>query len=143
MRVLLTLFLCLVIYSCTNYEKIGNYRYKSHIQRSNSGDFDGLIFKIKAFINKENDTVFFSLIKAQKLDFETENDTVFVFGDLDVIKQNEKVYIITKEININGYVNFTDTDSVIRTYEQFKGGIVKLNKIVYYRGGTLKKSYFY
>lgn len=122
---------------------IGNYKYKTDIQRSNIGEFDALIKRYQIFINKENDTVFSLLIKAQKLDFETKNDTIFAYGNLEVKKEKEKTFIVTKENYVNGYENYTDTDSIIRTYEQFERGKVKFNEVIYYRGGVIKKKYVY
>ncbi len=143
MKALLILFVCLFTHGCANCEKIGDYRYKTSVNRVNIGEFDGLIFKYKRFVANESDEGFPLLIKAQKLDFETKNDTVFAYGDLNVIKEKDKVYIVTKEININGYENFINTDSVIRTYEQFKGGKVKFNEVIYYRRGQVTKKYIY
>lgn len=128
----------LLFFSCSNYEKIGNYRYKLHIQRSNIGEFDALIKKYKVFVSSNNDTIFFSLIKAQKLDYETERDTVFAYGKIEVKKDNNKIFIITKEINVNGYENFTKIDSVVRYFEQINDGKVKFNKAVYYKDGQIK-----
>lgn len=123
--------------SCSNYEKVGNFKYKTGIHRSNSGEFEALVFKSRIFISNK-DTIFSTLIKAQKLDFENKKDTIFGYGEFRVEYEKNKIYIITKENYINGYQNFTETDSVVRFYEQLKRGKVKFNKILYYRNGFLK-----
>lgn len=136
--------LCLLLFvlfcSCSNYEKVGNFNYKTGIYRTNSGEFEALVFKYKPYIYNK-DTIFVTLLKAQKLDFETTKDTVFGYGELRVEHKKNKIYILTKETYINGYQNFTEIDSVVRFYEQLKNGKVKFNKILYYRNGVLNKEY--
>ena len=126
--------------NCSNHEKVGNFKYKTGIERVNTGDLGALIYKFKLYIY-DKDTVFVTLIKAQKLDFETTKDTVFGYGELRVEHKKNKIYILTKETYINGYQNFTEIDSVVRYYEQLKNGKVKINKILYYRNGVLNKEY--
>lgn len=132
MKYIIFIFCSLLICSCAEYETIGKYRYKVVTNNVNSGEFQGLIFKSNVFINQNNDTVFSKLLKAQKLYFEKKSDSVFAFGRLVVTRKNEKVFIITKEININGYEKFTECDSIVRIYEQLENGKVKLNRIVRY-----------
>ena len=140
MKKSILLFLVFLLISCSTKEIIGNYKYSTKTNRVNCGEFDALIFKSKVFITKKKDTVFSKLIKAQKLDFETKKDSVFAIGKLEVKKEKDKTYIITKEIYINGYDNFTEIDSIVRFYEQKDNGNVKFIKANYYRKG-LEKSY--
>jgi hypothetical protein len=126
---------------CSSYEKIGDFEYKIGTKRINSGDFDALIFKHKVYIHKNSDTIFAQLLKAKKLDYETEKDTVFAYGKMLVKSEKDKTIIITKEININGYENFTKNDSVIRIYEQLKDGNVKLLKYTTFQFGKVKYEY--
>lgn len=137
MKNLRYLLFIMLFSSCSNYEKVGNFKYKTGIHRSNSGEFEALVFKSRIFISNK-DTIFSTLIKAQKLDFENKKDTIFGYGEFRVEYEKNKIYIITKENYINGYQNFTETDSVVRFYEQLKRGKVKFNKILYYRNGFLK-----
>jgi hypothetical protein len=58
-----------------------------------------------------------------------------------VKSEKDMKVIITKEININGYENFTKTDSVIRIYEQLKDGNVKLLKYTTFQFGKVKYEY--
>ena len=143
MKKSILLFLVLLFISCSTNEVIGNYNYSTKTNRVNCGEFDALIFKSKVFITKKKDTVFSNLIKAQKLDFETKKDSVFAYGKLEIEKENNKTYIITKEININGYDKYTETDSVIRKYEQFVNGNVFLKSYISYRNGKIKNKYSY
>lgn len=140
MKNILVIFCFIFFFSCTSYKKIGNYKYKTLIKRSNIGEFDALVYRYELFTNKDNDTIFPVLLKAQKLDFETKNDSVFAYGKLETIKEKGKIYIITKEININGFDNFTNIDSIVRLYEQKDIGNVKFIKAIYYRNGV-EKSY--
>jgi len=137
MKKTILLFLAFLLISCSTKEIIGNYKYSTKTNRVNCGEFDALIFKYKQY-HFDGEKSFSKLIKAQKLDFETKKDTIFAYGKLDVKKEKNKTYIITKEIYINGYDNFTDTDSVIRNYEQLKNGKVKFSCIKYYRKGVVK-----
>ncbi len=36
---------------------------------------------------------------------------------------------------MNAYENFTNIDSIIKIYEQFNKGEIKLNKVITYRNG--------
>lgn len=128
------------MFGCSSYKTIGNYKYKTHFKRSNIGEFEALIYKYELFVNKDNDTIFPVLVKAQKLDFETKKDSIFAYGKLKIIKEKDKIYIITKEINLNGYDNFTEIDSIVRFYQQKDKGNVKFIKANYYRNG-IEKSY--
>lgn len=140
MKNILVIFCFIFLFGCSSYKTIGNYKYKTHFKRSNIGEFDALIYKYELFINKDNDTIFPVLVKAQKLDFETNKDSVFAYGKLDVKREKKETYIITKEIYINGYNNFTEIDSIVRFYKQKDNGNVKFIKANYYRNG-LEKSY--
>lgn len=140
MKNILVIFCFIFLSGCSCYKTIGNYKYKTNFKRSNIGEFGALIKRYEVFINQNNDTIFPVLVKAQKLDFETIKDSVFAYGKLDVKKEENKTYIITKEIYINGYENFTKIDSIIRFYEQKDNGNVKFIKANYYRKG-LEKSY--
>jgi hypothetical protein len=142
MRVISVIFF-LFLLGCSSYKTIGNYKYKTHFKRSNIGEFEALIKSYEVYINQNNDTIFPVLVKAQKLDFETKKDSVFAYGKLEVNNKKNKTYLIIKEINVNGYEIFTDTDSIIRTYEQVEKGKVNLNEIVYYRRGVIIKKYVY
>lgn len=133
------LLFILFLYNCSSTEKVGNSKYRTSIKRVNSGDFEALIYKYKQYICNK-DTVFGVLIRAQKLDFETKKDSVFGYGKLEIKKEDNKTFIITKEININGYDNFTEIDSIIRFYEQLKDGKVKFKEIKYYRNGIEKSN---
>nr|WP_314838272.1 hypothetical protein [uncultured Flavobacterium sp.] len=134
------LLFILLFNSCSNYEKVGNFNYKTNIERVNIGEFDALIYNYKQYVHNK-DTIFSTLVKAQKLDFETTKDSIFGYGELRVEHKNNKIYILTKETYINGYQYFTEIDSVVRFYEQLKNGKVKFNKILHYRNGVVKKEY--
>ena len=140
MKNILVIFCFLFLSGCSYYKTIGNYKYKTHFKRSNIGEFEALIKRYEVFINQNNDTIFPVLVKAQKLDFETKTDTIFAYGKLETKVEKDKIYIITKEIYINGYDNFTEIDSIIRFYEQKDNGNVKFIKANYYRNGV-EKSY--
>jgi hypothetical protein len=140
MKNILVIFCFIFLFGCSSYKTIGNYKYKTHFKRSNIGEFEALIYKYELFVNKDNDTIFPVLVKAQKLDFETKKDSIFAYGKLKIIKEKDKIYIITKEINLNGYDNFTEIDSIVRFYQQKDKGNVKFIKANYYRNG-IEKSY--
>jgi len=140
MKNIFVIFCFVFLFSCSSYKTIGNYKYKTHFKRGNIGEFEALIKMYEVFINKKNDTIFPVLVKAQKLDFETKKDSVFAYGKLDVRKKKNITYIITKEIYINGYDNFTEIDSIIRFYEQLKNGKVEFKEIKHYRNGIEKSN---
>lgn len=138
MKNIFVIFCFVFLFSCTSYKKIGNFKYKTHFERSNIGEFESLIKLYEVFTNKNNDTIFPVLVKAQKLDFESKKDSVFAYGKLETKAEKDKIYIITKEIYVNGYNNFTEIDSIIRFYEQLKDGRVEFKEIKYYRNGIEK-----
>lgn len=143
MKKILSSIILLSILGCSQHEIIGNYKYKVKFSRSNTGDFHALINKNKLYLNNKNDTVFSKLIKSQKLDFERKNDTIFAYGNMEILHRNNTTYIITREININGYDKFNKTDSIIRVYEQFKNGNLILRKYSSYWEGKIKTEYTY
>lgn len=143
MKKILTSIILLSILSCSEYETIGNYKYQVKYSRNNTGDFNALIKKNKLYLNNKNDTVFSKLIKSQKLDFETKNDTIFSYGNMETLHRNNTTFIITKEININGYDKFNKTDSIIRVYEQSKNGNLILRKYSSYWEGKIKTEHSY
>lgn len=140
MKNILIIFSFIFLFGCSSYKTIGNYKYKTRVKRSNIGEFEALIYRYKLFINKDNDTIFSVLQKAQKLHLETKKDSVFAIGKLKVKKEIDRTYIITKQINMNGYDNFIKIDSIVRFYEQNDNGNVKFIKANYYRNGV-EKSY--
>ncbi|MFN3273028.1 MAG: hypothetical protein ACK40Y_10895, partial [Cloacibacterium caeni] len=105
--------------------------------------FNALRNKNKLYLNNKNDTIFSNLIKSQKLDFERKNDTIFAYGNIEILHKNNTTYIITREININGYNEFNKTDSIIRVYEQFKNGNLLLRKYSSYWEGKIKTEHTY
>ena len=130
----LLIILSLIIISCSSSEIIGNHKYKTNTKKINIGEYDGLILTYKQYSSKGIDT-FSTIIKAQKIGFESKKDPLFVFGNYTIKSINDKTYILTKEINMNGYENFTNTDSIIRVYQQFNKGEIKLNRVIKYRNG--------
>ncbi|MFN7044223.1 MAG: hypothetical protein ACK4M1_03430 [Flavobacterium sp.] len=143
MKKILSSIILLSMLGCSQHEIIGNYKYKVKFSRNNTGDFHALINKNKLYLNNKNDTVFSKLIKSQKLDFERKNDTIFAYGNMEILHKNNTTYIITREININGYDIFNKTDSIIRVYEQFKNGNLILRKYSSYWEGKIKTEYTY
>lgn len=47
MRKILLMLIILTFSGCSNYEKIGGFRYKIKIDSLNTGDYDGLIETMK------------------------------------------------------------------------------------------------
>lgn len=142
MKFLIYILTTALFVGCSSYEKVGDFEYIIKSNRVNIGEFDGLIKNYKQYlVKKTKNKVFSTLIQAQKLDLETEKDTVFAYGKILVKSEKDKTFIITKEININGYENFTKTDSVIRIYEQLKDGNVKLLKYTTYQFGKVNYEY--
>jgi hypothetical protein len=135
------LMIMAILFGCDkNRETVGNYKYKTFIERINPGDAGELIYKYKSYQNIEkSDVGFLVLISAQKLGHETENDTVFAYGELKTKTIGNKMRIFIKEIRIKGYEKFSQCDSIIRVFEETDNGKIKFIKNVSYYNGKIQK----
>jgi hypothetical protein len=51
MKKLSYLLFIFLFYNCSNHEKVGDFKYKTGIYRTNSGKFEALVFKFKLYIS--------------------------------------------------------------------------------------------
>lgn len=117
------MFICLAVLlsSCANVEKIGNYKYKIKIHRVNTGEDSGMINYIKSYYLHDQLQAG-CIIKSQKLGFEKKSDAIFSRG-YTVIK-NETKELICHEKYFFSY-KFYKNDS-IRIFKQENDGRLTL-----------------
>ncbi|TDE01360.1 hypothetical protein [Flavobacterium sandaracinum] len=125
----------MLFFSCTSYEKIGNFKYKVKTERVNTGDYEGMVETIKSFHDR-NDGEFLVgyVIKSQKLHFETKKDTQYSNGKLKYDRLNR--LIICTEIFKNGYELFQKTDSIQRIFKQENNGKIVLIEYSRFKNGA-------
>lgn len=109
---------------CATTEKIGDYKYKTKMERVNTGDFGGIIVTIKSYYLK-NEFQAGCIVKSQLLYHENKTDTIYSSGFtvIDHITNELKCY----EFNNYRYKNFAD--DTYRSFIQTKDGHLKLNEI--------------
>ncbi|TCN59947.1 hypothetical protein D0809_08460 [Flavobacterium circumlabens] len=133
-KILLPLLIAFFV-SCSSYEKIGNFKYRTTVKRVFIDDFGGLIESIKTYYSPTKDTFLFGhIIKTQKLDFENENDTIYTIGKFTYDPVNKT--ITSTEIYKNGYEHFLELDSLVRILVQKKDGSIFLKEYIEYKEGV-------
>lgn len=138
-NICLLIFLVVMTTSCSNYEKIGDFKYKTEVVRVNVGDWDEMIKTIKIYKNPINNTEQLNFaMSGKRLHFERKKDPFLVKGEMAFYKQNGKNIIKTKE-NVFRYI--TDTDSIVRLYEQDTVGNIKMISVKTYANGLLESEY--
>ncbi|TCN59946.1 hypothetical protein D0809_08455 [Flavobacterium circumlabens] len=120
--------------SCNSYEKLGDFKYRTTIDRVFNDDFGGVIISIKTYYSPTKDTFLFgNKFKIQKLDFEGENDTNYINGKFKYDPVNKT--ITTTQIFKNGYERFLEVDSLVRVFVQKIDGSVVLKEYIEYKDG--------
>lgn len=119
----------LCLFGCKTSEKLGEYKYKTKIQKVNTGDYKGMVNYIKTY-SFNNKFQAGCNIKSQKYNFQKKSDSVFSTGEI-LFNPNTKV-LKCKEIYFNGYNTFLKYDTLIRTFKQNDNGeLILLNRKVY------------
>ncbi|QSB25578.1 hypothetical protein [Flavobacterium sp. CLA17] len=120
--------------SCSSYEKIGDFKYRTTIEKAFIDDFGGLIMSIKTYYSPTKDTYLFGYkFKTQKLYFQTEKDTNYTAGKFTYDSVNKT--ITTTEVFINGYERYRELDSIIRVFVQKKDGSIFRKEYIEYKDG--------
>ena len=127
----------IILASCSSYEKIGDFKYKTKIVRVNTGDADEMIELIKVYQNPTSNLEQLNFVMSGKrLGFERKKDTLLVKGEMFFYKENNKNIIKTKETTlVSVYTSLPD--STVRFYEQDNFGNIKLQSILKYKDNLI------
>lgn len=138
-RIFFLISVVIILASCSSYEKIGDFKYKTKIVRVNTGDADEMIKLIKVYENPNNNIEQLNFVMSGKRwGFERKKDTLLVKGEMFFYKQNNINIIKTKETTLVS-VYKSVPDSIVRFYEQDNFGNIKMQSIIKYKNNLIEE----